>query len=472
MKLCLSSAVALLSPLLAYTLELPFELPTNLQSPLDSLKHNLESLRALRPKLEMPAFIKQYTDPIGASPLLSLHRDLVRIESVTGNENAVGMWLVEYLTKLNYTVEMQPVVGGQTKVKGVGMASAATGRFNVLAYIGKSKTTRALLSSHIDVVPPYWPYEVRGQKISGRGSVDAKGCVAAQIQAVEELRGSGEIREGDVALLFVVGEETGGDGMRAANKLGLSWETVIFGEPTELKLATGHKGILLFTLSAQGKASHSGYPELGINANSLLLPVLLALDRLALPASERLGNSTLNIGRIEGGVAANVIPAQAYAQGSVRIAATTPEEVKDIMLLAVDKTGVEGVKLEFGDGCYGPVHLDSDIEGFETTPVSYGTDVPRLLGTHKRYLYGPGSILVAHSDHESLTIQDLQDAVVGYKKLVKSALKGRGLIIAVEQAQPPEPEKSPEHQAPPDDAAGSGAFDANTDTVVEGKVLG
>jgi len=151
--------------------------------------------------------------------------------------------------------------------------------------------------------------------------------------------------------------------MRAANKLGLSWETVIFGEPTELKLATGHKGILLFTLSAQGKASHSGYPELGINANSLLLPALLALDRLALPASERLGNSTLNIGRIEGGVAANVIPAQAYAKGSVRIAATTPEEVKDIMLLAVDKTGMEGVKLEFGDECYGPVHLDSDIEG-------------------------------------------------------------------------------------------------------------
>ena len=147
----------------------------------------------------MPAFIKQYTDPIGASPLLSLHRNLVRIESISGNENAVGVWLVEYLTKQNYTVEVQPVVGVQEK---------AANRFNVLAYIGENRTTRTLVSSHIDVVPPYLPYKVRGHKISGRGTVDAKGSVAAQIQAVEELRESGEVGEGDVAMLFVIGEES------------------------------------------------------------------------------------------------------------------------------------------------------------------------------------------------------------------------------------------------------------------------
>ena len=85
--------------------------------------------------------------------------------------------------------------------------------------------------------------------IGGRGSVDAKGSVAAQIVAVQGLR---EQLKEDISLLFVVGEETGGDGMRAFS----SWserpspahEVVIFGEPTEGKLVCGHKGILGFTI--------------------------------------------------------------------------------------------------------------------------------------------------------------------------------------------------------------------------------
>ncbi|KAH0547856.1 hypothetical protein GP486_008403, partial [Trichoglossum hirsutum] len=361
MKLRLS-VVTLLLPLLARG----FELPASLQGPLDSLKHNLESLRdganldslyssfdALQQKLEMPAFVKQWTDPIGVSPILSLHRSLVSIESISGNENAVGNWLLDYLRKQGFTVEKQCVSMEKMPVVKEKQKNTVECRFNVLAYMGESRRTRTLITSHLDVVPPYLPYKVHGHEIYGRGSVDAKGSVASQIRAVEELREAGEISEGDVALLFVVGEEkkdanrdrhlVGGDGMREANGLGLSWETVIFGEPTELKLASGHKGIVEFTLSAQGRASHSGYPELGINANSLILPALLALDKLDLPSSESLGKSTLNIGRIEGGVAGNVVPAFAKARGSVRVAAKTPDYVKDLMIKAVDGVGVEGL---------------------------------------------------------------------------------------------------------------------------------
>jgi acetylornithine deacetylase len=63
------------------------------------------------------------------------------------------------------------------------------------------------VTSHIDVVPPHFPYSVSGSKIFGRGSNDAKGSVATQIQAVEELRKSGKLSDGDIGLLFVVGEE-------------------------------------------------------------------------------------------------------------------------------------------------------------------------------------------------------------------------------------------------------------------------
>jgi acetylornithine deacetylase len=71
----------------------------------------------------------------------------------------------------------------------------------------KNVNFRTIVTSHIDVVPPHIPYSISGNTIYGRGSNDAKGSVATQIQAVEELRQSGKIADGDIGLLYVVGEE-------------------------------------------------------------------------------------------------------------------------------------------------------------------------------------------------------------------------------------------------------------------------
>lgn len=164
-----------------------------------------------------------------------------------------------------------------------------------------------------------------------------------------------------MALLYVVGEEVTGDGMKAANELNPGWKTVIFGEPTELKLAVGHKGIAEFEIISVGKAAHSGYPQLGINANANLIKALYQLDGLALPISSTLGNSTINIGQIEGGVAANVVPARARAVGSVRIAGDLMDTV-----LAINEVvaSVDGVTIDWAETPhYGPVELDYDVEG-------------------------------------------------------------------------------------------------------------
>jgi acetylornithine deacetylase len=284
--------------------------------------------------------------------LLELHKALIEHESISGNEYAVAQWLVSYLKAQSYTVETQEVTPA---------SSSQQPRLNVLAYVGKARETRTLITSHIDTVPPYWPYERRGDEIWGRGSVDAKASVATQITAVQEMLAAGEIREGDVAMLFVVGEEVSGDGMRKANELGLKWETVIFGEPTELKLATGHKGIMGFEIRAKGKAGHSGYPELGRNANNMLIPALCALRNLELPWSEEYGNTTLNIGRMEGGVAANVIPEEARASITIRIADGTPAVIEKIVGDAIRKTGQE-LEVDVHSG-YGPVYIDSDVQG-------------------------------------------------------------------------------------------------------------
>lgn len=321
--------IALLAPVACTAFSLPF---------LDTVKLKLQNI-------EVPEFIKKLTDPVGSSPLLTLHKNLIEIPSVTGEEGAVGEWLSQYLVSQNFTVENQEV--------------GSNGRQNIYAYYGKNRTTRALLTSHIDVVPPYIPYKETKNAIYGRGSSDAKGSVAAQIIAVEELKRDNQIQEGDVGLLFVVGEETVADGMHKANDLGIAWESVIFGEPTEMKLAVGHKGIGIFEVIAEGKASHSGYPHLGVNANTKLIKALHALISLELPKSEKLGESTLNVGQISGGVAANVIPAHAKAEVSIRIAGDLDETLKIIK----DSLKEHDVEIKWSTPLYGPQELDHEVEG-------------------------------------------------------------------------------------------------------------
>ena len=373
-------------------------------------------------ELQHGLFVTDHEQPLASgeigideSPLFSLHRDLVNIESISNNEHNVGVFLESYLKDHKYTVERQYLDFIQSKKN--------YARFNLLAYPGSKRQTPVLLTSHIDTVPPFYPYSIREKgDIWGRGSVDAKACVATQITALQELLASKTISPNDVSLLFVVGEEVGGDGMHAINDLHMKWDTVIFGEPTELKLASGHKGILVFTLTAHGKAGHSGYPSLGKNANHMLITALSALQKIDLPSSKKYGNSTLNIGKITGGVAANVIAETASADIGLRLAAGDPSDAKQLILDTVKAIDPD-IEITFHGRGYGPVDLDHNIKGFDTMTVNYGTDVPNLDGNHKRYLYGPGNILVAHSDHEHLTTADLMHAVEGYKKIIMASLK-------------------------------------------------
>ena len=391
------------------------------------------------------------SDVIAGSPLLTLHKALCEVESVTGNELAVGKLLVSFLESHNFTVFTQSVP----------MPNRTQDRFNIYAVPDVSKfdqhfdassksLPKVLLTSHIDTVPPHIPYSLSVPKsrksrkdilISGRGTVDDKACVAAQIQTAIELLADppSEMLPSDLALLFVVGEETSGDGMKhfsdsdLYHKSNAEFKAILFGEPTELKLAEGHKGIAMLHIDAQGKAAHSGYPWLGRSANSMILPTLMVLDKLGdiaeedggLPRSEKLGKSTVNIGFMAGGVAANVVPEHAHADVTFRLAGGTLEKVKLIILNAIHAADPEDqLNLDLGLG-YGPITLDADVDGFETITVNYGTDVPNLKVAEgvKRYLYGPGSILVAHAANEGLTVGDMEEAVKGYKKLVMHALE-------------------------------------------------
>lgn len=333
-----------------------------------------------------------------------LLKSLMSIVSTSSLEYEIGIFLEHHLQSLGYTVERIPIQPGST-------------RHNVYAYLGSSRQTRVLLTAHMDTVPPHIPLTIDGDIIHGRGSSDDLGPLAAQVLAAEELRKERKLRaEGDIGLLFVVGEENGGHGMIAANDMGVFWETGIFAEPTESRLAKGHKGQIAFEVVAKGKACHSGYPHLGKSATCALLAVLNDLSAATWPESDLLGQSTFNIGTLLGGEKHNIVAASAKALCEVRMVSDLPDAKAKIAGI-VSKH--EDVDLNFVFE-YPEALLTWDIEGFEAAPVAFGTDVPRLKAQYckNRVLYGPGSILVAHGPDELISATELIDSIAGYKKLV------------------------------------------------------
>ena len=326
---------------------------------------------------------------------LELTRSLVSLETPTGSENAATTLLEETLRRAGYKTVRQTVTAG---------------RDNLYAY---RETPALVFSTHLDTVPPYIPLREDTESIHGRGSCDAKGLAAAMVVASERLAARGERR---IGLLFLVGEENGSDGARAAADLGPKGRFLINGEPTENRLSVGQKGSLRVDLTATGRAAHSAYPDEGVSAIAALLDTIERIRGLPLPHDPLLGQSTLNLGLIGGGVAPNVIPPAASAQLLIRIV-----EPSEPLKAAIRSALSPGVSVEF------PVELPfykggTAPEGWDTTVVSYASDLPFLSAWGERYQLGPGTIRVAHPSHEHIRKADLLRGVDLYERLASDLL--------------------------------------------------
>lgn len=308
--------------------------------------------------------------PSYRSDLLSLHKSLIEIPSISGNEVEVGKFLAEFLEEKGYSTDTQKIDKDGDE----------TTPFNVVAWRGHEHEPkpRVLVTSHIDVVPPHIPYEIedgdvtKETMIKGRGSVDAKASVAAMFIALEELLAANKVDEKDVMLLFVVGEESTGLGMRTFSDIleempnPPRFDAVIFGEPTENKLACGHKGGLFCDVTARGVGGHSGYPWLGKSANELMIRAMFKIMDTDLGSSELYGNTTFNVGRFDGGVAANVIPEDAKVGFACRVAIGPEKEggwiVRDKIQAILDEVDEEAFDLQCTHA-YGAVDCTCDVDG-------------------------------------------------------------------------------------------------------------
>jgi len=331
--------------------------------------------------------------------VFELTRTLIDIESVTPNEEKVGVYLSDHLGKLASRT------GGRVE-----RIEVEPHRYNVLACWDQPIVT---LSTHMDTVPPFFASREDDEHIWGRGACDTKGIIAAMLLALKALVESGERR---VAALFVVGEERNSAGAYAAAKDSRGSRFLINGEPTEGKLALGSKGALRYEIVASGRMAHSAYPHLGESAVEKLLDALARIRKIALPVDPVLGASTLNIGTIQGGRAPNVIPDHAKAEIFVRLV-DDGNSTRHAMQEAVGSLAEAREVL-----CIPAVHLES-VDGMETSIVSYTTDIPAFRGAWgKPLLFGPGSIHVAHTSEERIGKRELAAAVQTYQDLTRKLL--------------------------------------------------
>lgn len=320
---------------------------------------------------------------------------LMSIESTSGDESTLMAAFGSALQARGWRVTFIPVGGARADI----LATAGDGPY-------------VTLSTHLDTVPPYLPPRRDATSIFGRGACDAKGIAASMLCAAERLRTDGV----PVALLFVIGEETTHDGAHAANawleRTGFASRALVNGEPTESTLALGTKGAMRVRVRTTGEAAHSAYPHLGHSATRDLVHLLADLDALVLPTDDLLGETTINIGQLSGGVADNVVAPNAEARLMARIVTDGDDVWAQLEAWADGRATVErGIEVP-------PVRLGT-LPGFATSVVAFATDIPAMPAWGTPYLFGPGSIHVAHRDDEFVTVEELERAVDSYVSIVR-----------------------------------------------------
>jgi len=331
--------------------------------------------------------------PVTPFDVVGLARSLIDIDSTTGHEGPVVGWLADWLRARGFMVETQPVEGE---------------RVNLYVTLGDPVV---VLSTHLDCVPPYFPSRQEDGVLYGRGACDAKGIAAAQVGALEQLRAAGKTR---VGLLLVVGEERGSHGAHAANLVAPGSRYLLNGEPTDNRLGTATRGVYRVKLVARGRAAHSAYPEQGVSAIEKLVDALVALRALDLPASPTLGVTSYTVSLIDGGIAPNVVPADASAEVNFRI-------VGPASAVRAALAGVETL-VDIEDVAQVPPVEMVTVPGFDTAVFPFTTDIPFLSAWGQPLLFGPGSVLVAHTADEHVRIDELHAAIDHYARIATTLL--------------------------------------------------
>ena len=383
---------------------------------------------------------------------IRLYTQMLEIDSTSGRERNLSDFLAEKLQTGADRVERFDVESMADDVpEGCGVPQ------NLLFSWGNP---RVVFCTHLDTVPPYIPPTFIGDGMlqhsdsdecargsaAGRGTCDAKGQIFAMWEACKALEAKGNT---DFGLLLLAGEETGSFGAKAFDAMMADGSCslvksdnghksdlwVIVGEPTDNCMATAAKGTKSFEVTFKGKAFHSGYPENGESAIMYFNDFVNALRSIRFPYDDILGETTFNIGKLHSDnpqnilspelscrvyfrttfesdeMVCNVMKNMAGPQAKLRFGRPRVQDGSDIVAKDVAPwQAAMSVKAFGGDS---PTRYET-FEGFDTKPVSFGSDAPQLKCFPHKILYGPGSILVAHRPDEHILLSDIETAISDY----------------------------------------------------------
>ena len=317
---------------------------------------------------------------------MELFRDILSFDSTSGRERPLGEWLAAHL-----------------EAPSVETFEVGDGTLDVLLRWGDEP--RVVFCSHMDTVPPYIPPTFLEDRVTGRGTCDAKGQFYAMYRACQRLAAAG--RTG-FALLIVSGEETGSWGAKAFAKLPFRAPLLVVGEPTDNCMVSASKGTKRFDLTFTGRPFHSGYPEHGLSAVELFVDFMERLRAAGFPDDPDLGPTTWNVGQLRSDNPQNILSPELACRLYFRTTFASDAAVVDWMRA---QAGATLSVREFGGDAPARYHT---LPGFPAKPVSFGSDAPHLTNFGQKVICGPGSITVAHRDDEFLAYADLEQAITNY----------------------------------------------------------
>jgi acetylornithine deacetylase/succinyl-diaminopimelate desuccinylase family protein len=385
-------------------------------------------------------FDTQIKKNINPKRLVELTKLLVQCDSIAppGNEYQASMLLKKLLFHMKLDVSIQNVTEK---------------RFNIIARLkgsGKSKTT-VLYLGHIDVVPtgnestwlfPPFSCAQKNGRLYGRGTCDMKGSIACAVHAIEAIQNSKITLDGDLIVALDVDEEVSNLGMKKIIAEGLKARYCVVGEPTNLEIAIGHRGVISFHVFFKGKAAHASQAQNGINAIYHALKFAEKIKELNQSLQSKthslLGTTTFNVTMIQGGIKTNTIPDQCELTVDCRLLPGETDQSckKSIDNIIDDLTSADNtfncfyrIDTYCAPGEINPkekiieslkqtikktLNIEPVIKGFEATcEASMVTD---YLGI-PAVIFGPGSIFQAHNSNEYIEIDQLVKGCEIYARL-------------------------------------------------------
>jgi acetylornithine deacetylase len=341
---------------------------------------------------------------------------------------------------INFIAGALREAGGQIRV----LAGNAPGKFNLLASFGPDNADGIILSGHSDVVPAdrqSWasdPFTLteRAGRLHARGAADMKGFIACAITAAQRLAGKSLAQPLHIAISH--DEETGCVGVRSmlatlADEKFLGRGCII-GEPTGMRIATGHKGKISGCIRCRGQAAHSANPDLGSNAIYLAAGMVAEVRHLqdwllahgARDAAYEVPHSTIHIGTIAGGTVLNIVPEFCDMAFEFRL---LPGDMPEPLMARLRDAGARLAAVEVARGRFAAVEIleENAYPGLETSQsnglvarartagggnfykAGFGTEAglfTQTLGL-PAIVCGPGDIDRAHKPDEFITREEL-----------------------------------------------------------------